>query len=105
MWRVWVRRGGCIGPWWGNRNEIDHWGDLDVDIYLLTYSMKHSPSSEANWFAASQEIPSILWNPQVHYSTHKRPPPVPILRQLNPVHITTSHRLEIHNFDSCFVWV
>jgi len=19
MWRVWVRRGGCIGSWWGNR--------------------------------------------------------------------------------------
>ena len=20
MWRVWVRRGGCIGSWWGNRS-------------------------------------------------------------------------------------
>ena len=27
--------------------------------YLLTYSMVQSPSWEANWFAASQEIPSI----------------------------------------------
>ena len=45
--------------------------------YLLTYSMVQSPSSEANWFAASQEIPRILWNPKVHYRTHKRPPPVP----------------------------
>ena len=31
-------------------------------IYLLTYSMEQSPSSEANRFAASQEIPCILWN-------------------------------------------
>ena len=22
---VWVRRGGCIEPWWGNRKEGDHW--------------------------------------------------------------------------------
>jgi len=22
---------GCIGSWWGNRMERDHWGDLDVD--------------------------------------------------------------------------
>ena len=64
--------------------------------YLLTYSMVQSPSWEANWFAASQEIPRILWNPKVHYRTQKRPPPVPILCQPNPVHIPTSHLLEIH---------
>ena len=65
---------------------------------LLTYSMVQSPSWEANWFAASQEIPRISGNPKVHYRTHKRPPPVPILGQPNPVHIPTSHLLEItHN--------
>ena len=47
--------------------------------YLLTYSMVQNPSWEANWFAASQEIPRILWNPKVHYRIHKLPPPVPIL--------------------------
>jgi len=55
-----------------------------------------SPSWEANWFAASQEIPRISRNPKVHYRTHKRPPPVPILGQPNAVHIPTSHLLEIH---------
>ena len=40
---------------------------------LLTYSMVQSPSWEANWFAASQEIPRISRNPKVHYRTHKRP--------------------------------
>jgi len=35
--------------------------------------MVQSPSSEANWFAASQEIPRISRNPKVHYRTHKRP--------------------------------
>ena len=62
---------------------------------LLTYSMVQSPSWEANWFAANQEIPRISLNPKVHYHTHKRPPPVPILGQPNPVHISTSHLLEI----------
>ena len=64
--------------------------------YLLTYSMAQSPSSEANWFAASQEIPHISRNPKVHYRTHKRPPPVCILGKPNPVHIPTSYLLEIH---------
>ena len=64
--------------------------------YLLTYSMVQSPSWEANWFAASQEIPRISRNPKVHYRTHNRPPPVFILGQPIPVHIPTSHLLEIH---------
>ena len=63
--------------------------------YLLTYSMVRSPSWAANWFAASQEISRISRNPKVHYRTHKRPPPVSILGQPNPVHIPTSHLLEI----------
>ena len=67
-----------------------------MTIYLLTYSTVQSPSWGANWFAASQEIPRILWNPKVPYRTHKRPPPDPILGQANPVHIPTSHLLEIH---------
>ena len=58
--------------------------------------MVKSPSWEAIWFAARQEIPRILWKPKVHYRTHKRPPPVPILCQPNTVHIPTSHLLEIH---------
>ena len=59
--------------------------------------MVQSPSWEANWFAASQEIPRISRNPKVNYRTHKRPPPVSILGQPNPVHIPTSHLLEIRS--------
>ena len=63
--------------------------------FILTYSMVQSPSSEANWFAASQEVPRILWNPKVHYRIHSNPPPAPILSQLVPVHNPTSHFLKI----------
>ena len=82
----------CAPPWylpWESVTFPRLW------MSLLTYSMVQSPSWAANWFAASQEIP-ISRNPKVHYCTHKRPPPFPILGQPNPVHIPTSHLLEIH---------
>ena len=67
-----------------------------IIVLILTHSMVQSPSWEANWLAASQEIPRISRNPKVPYRTHKPPPPVSILGPPNPVHIPTSHLLEIH---------
>jgi len=66
-----------------------------AELGLFTYSIEQSPS----WFSASQEIPHILWNMKIHYCIHKSLPPVPILRQINPVYPPPppSHYLKISN--------
>jgi len=85
------------------RQETDKWPTpcnvpTTWQITLLTYSMVQSPSLEANRFVASQEVPRISRKTKVHHRTHKRPPTLSILGQPNPVHIPTSHLLEIHSY-------
>jgi hypothetical protein len=53
--------------------------------------MELSPSWEAVICAATQELPSNLWNPKFHHRVHKGPPMVPVLSQIDPVHTIPSY--------------
>jgi len=35
IYRSMGEEGGCIGSWWGNRRERDHWGDLGIDEWII----------------------------------------------------------------------
>jgi hypothetical protein len=58
--------------------------------------MKLRASWEAANCAATQELPSVLWNPKVHYRPHKSPPLVPFLSQIDPIPTIPSYLSKIN---------
>jgi hypothetical protein len=67
------------------------------DSYHFAFFITELSSSwEAVICAATQELPSILRNPKVHHRVHKSPLAVPILSQIDPVHIISSYLSKIY---------
>jgi hypothetical protein len=58
--------------------------------------MELNRSWEAANCAATQELPSILWNPKAHYLVHKSHPLVTILSQINPINTIPSYISKIY---------
>jgi len=47
---------GCIGSWWGNRREGDHWGDLGVDGWItLGMDLQEVGCGYKDWIGLAQD--------------------------------------------------
>jgi len=56
MWRVWGRRGGCTGFWWGNLRERDHWGGPDADgRIILSWIFRKWEGGCEDWMELAQD--------------------------------------------------
>jgi hypothetical protein len=65
-----------------------------VNLLCLLTELSHS--WEATNCAATQELPSIFGNSNVHHRVHKSPPLVSILSQIDSVHNIPSYLSKIH---------
>jgi len=74
-----------------HRNPRDHGIFRIIDVFLTPWSRI---LDKLTCFQLVKKFTHILWNAKVHYRSHKRPPSVPILSQLDPVHTPTSHFLK-----------
>ena len=83
----------CFSPWIGNIWDKCLLG-LHCRFKLNSEHFQEGLQTSRTW--TSQEIPRILWKPEIYYRIHKCPPPVSILSQMNPVHAFAKSRVLFH---------
>jgi hypothetical protein len=66
--------------------------------YFLTSKLHEA--EEVKSCSATQEITSILWGLKVHCRVHNTPPVIPVLKQMNSVHILQSYFFNTSFFSS-----
>jgi hypothetical protein len=64
--------------------------------FLLIHSWSWALLEKLPIVQLLRELPSILWNPEVHHRVHISPPPVPILSQIDPIPTIPSYLFKIH---------
>jgi len=67
-----------------------------MGLLYLTNSMEHNYSSRADHSCTSQQIPRILWHPNVRYRIHNSSPLVPVVSQINTLHTLTTDLFHIN---------
>jgi hypothetical protein len=72
--------------------------NLDINKKCTHYyiSVEQSHTSVADTRSSGQKIPSLVWNPKVHYTVRKSQPTGNILINFNPVHTLIYYLFKIN---------
>jgi hypothetical protein len=65
-------------------------------MYICSYLRSWALPKKLPIVQPFREFPAIWRNTKVHHRVHKRPPPVPVLNQFDPVHTISSYLCKIH---------
>jgi len=73
------------------RVSLTHWRNVGLKNYT-----QQSHSAGTTRLSSCHEIHRILWKPEVNHHVHRSLSPVPILSQMNPIHILPSYFFMMH---------